>query len=146
MVQQISPEEALSHMENDGYVYVDVRSVPEYEAGHPKGAYNVPLSHHGPGGMRPNAEFLAVLEASFPKDAKLIVGCKMGGRSAKAAQVLDQAGYTNLLDQTAGFDGQRDPFGQMKTPGWATADLPVATEAEPGRSWEALAIAAGKKA
>jgi rhodanese-related sulfurtransferase len=146
MVERISPEEALGRMNDDGYVYVDVRSVPEFEAGHPKGAYNVPLSHHGPGGMRPNPEFLAIVEASFPKDAKLIVGCKMGGRSAKAAQVLEQAGYVNLLDQTAGFDGQRDPFGQVKVPGWGPSGLPTATEAEPGRSWEALAAAAGKQA
>ncbi len=143
-VPRISPEEALERIEREGFVYVDVRSVPEFEAGHPKGAYNVPLNHAGPRGMTPNPDFLAVVTAAFPKDAKLVVGCKMGGRSAKAAAALEQAGYTNVLDQTAGFEGARDPFGALTNPGWGPKGLPVATAAEPGRAWADLARAAGK--
>ncbi len=145
-VPRISPEEALERIERDGYVYIDVRSVPEFEAGHPAGAYNVPLNHAGPGGMTPNPDFLAVVEATFPRDAKLVVGCKMGGRSAKAAAALAQAGFTNLLDQTAGYDGQRDPFGQLTSSGWAPKGLPTSKDAAPGRSWVDLARAAGKVA
>jgi rhodanese-related sulfurtransferase len=145
-IPRISPEEALERIEREGFVYVDVRSVPEFEAGHPSGAYNVPLNHQGPRGMAPNPDFLPVIEATFPKDAKLVVGCKLGGRSAKAAAVLEQAGFTQVVDQTAGFDGQRDPFGQLTNPGWSPKGLPVSNEPEPGRSWAELASAADKGA
>ena len=42
---RVSPKDARDLMEKDGYAYVDVRSIPEFEAGHPEGAYNVPLLH-----------------------------------------------------------------------------------------------------
>jgi rhodanese-related sulfurtransferase len=75
MFRRVSPQEARELQENDGYVYVDVRSVPEFQAGHPMGAFNVPLMHMGPAGMAPNPEFLDVMQKAFPRDAKLLVGC-----------------------------------------------------------------------
>jgi rhodanese-related sulfurtransferase len=145
-VERISPEEAQRRVEEDGYTYLDVRSVPEFEAGHPTGAYNVPIMHAGPQGMRPNPDFLEVVVACFPKDAKLVLGCKAGGRSLKAAQALVQAGYTEILDQKAGFDGARDAFGQLVEPGWSRKGLPVSMDAEDGHAWAALAARAGKSA
>ncbi|HEY8429996.1 MAG TPA: rhodanese-like domain-containing protein [Sandaracinaceae bacterium] len=137
MIERISPEEAKRRLDA-GWAYVDVRSVPEFEAGHPAGAYNVPLMHMGPNGMEPNAEFMDVMNARFPKDAKLVIGCKSGGRSLRAAEMLAAAGYTNVVDQRAGFSGARDPFGQLVEKGWEAAGLPVETKARPGRSWEEL--------
>jgi rhodanese-related sulfurtransferase len=87
--RRLSPAEAKQLMDEQGYQLVDVRSVPEFDAGHPKGAFNVPLNHAGPAGMVPNADFVRVMEASFPKDAKLVVACKAGGRSMKAATLLN---------------------------------------------------------
>jgi rhodanese-related sulfurtransferase len=137
-VKRVSPEEAKVLMENEGYVYLDVRSIPEFEAGHPAGAYNIPIAHMTSGGMRPNPGFLAEVAAVFPKDAKLVVGCKMGARSLRAAQALIQTGYENVVDQRAGFDGARDPFGQLQEPGWQRLQFAVALEAEPGRSYDEL--------
>ena len=93
-VKRISPEEAKALVDGEGYAYLDVRSIPEFEAGHPRGAFNVPLNHMGPAGMSPNPEFLSVVEKSFAKDAKLVVGCKGGGRSLRAAELMQAAGYT----------------------------------------------------
>ncbi len=137
MAEVISPEDALDKMEDEGYAYVDVRSVQEFEGGHPEGAYNVPW-HMGASGMQPNDDFLKVMEATFAKDAKLIVACKAGGRSKAAAAALEGAGFTKVLDQGAGFIGSTDAFGQMKDAGWQTQGLPVAIEAEAGRSWDEL--------
>jgi rhodanese-related sulfurtransferase len=137
MSRRISPHEARELMEKEGYVYVDVRSVPEFEAGHPEGAYNVPLMNMGPMGMTPNAEFLDVMQRAFPPDAKLVVACKAGGRSARAASLLESAGYTNVVDQRAGFEGGPDPTGRME-PGWRPAGLPVTRQSGPGRDYEAL--------
>ena len=142
-VKRVSPAGARDLIDKQGYVYVDVRSVPEFAAGHPTGAYNVPLMNMGPGGMTPNADFLAVME-TFPRDAKLVVGCKAGGRSARAASMLESAGYTSVVDQRAGFEGAPDPStGRIGEPGWRPAGLPVTTEAGPGRTYEALK--AGRK-
>lgn len=138
MIERISPEEAKRRLDT-GWVYVDVRSVPEFEQGHPAGAYNVPLMHMGPGGMEPNAEFMDVMRAHFAKDAKLVVGCKSGGRSLRAAEMLAAAGYKNVVDQRAGWGGARDPFGQLAEKGWEAAGLPVSSQAAAGHSWEELA-------
>ncbi|MGB5811232.1 MAG: rhodanese-like domain-containing protein [Polyangiales bacterium] len=137
-IKRVSPEEAKALVDTQGYVYVDVRSIPEFEAGHPTGAYNIPVAHMTPGGMRPNPDFLSEVAAVFPADTKLVLGCKAGGRSLRAAQALSQAGYSDLVDQRAGFSGARDGFGQLQEAGWQAAGLDVATEAEPGRSYGEL--------
>ncbi len=119
----VSPEEAAALLA-EGYVYVDVRSEPEFEAGHVPGALNVPLLHQGPAGLVPNPEFGTVMQRAFGTGEKLIIGCKAGGRSKKAVDQLAPAGFTELADMSAGWDGSRDAFGRV-TPGWSKKDLPV---------------------
>ena len=136
-LKRVSPEEAQQLVQSQGYVYVDVRSVPEFEAGHPEGAYNVPILHMGRHGMSPNPEFLDVMQRRFAKDAKLVVGCRSGGRSLQAAHVLASVGFSDVVDQRAGFEGGPDPSGRME-PGWRPAGLPVARQAAAGHDYEAL--------
>ena len=130
-VKRVSPDDARELMEKQGYVYVDVRSIPEFEAGHPEGAYNVPLAHLGPHGMAPNTEFLSVMQKQFPKDAKIVVGCKSGGRSLQAATILLSSGFTDVIDQRAGFSGSTEP-------GWVQKGLPTAKVAPPDRTFAGL--------
>jgi len=137
-VKRVSAEQADELIRDDGYVYVDVRSIPEFDAGHPLGAYNIPLLHATPSGMRPNGDFLGVVAATFPKDAKLVLGCRSGNRSLRAAEALMSAGYANVVDQRAGFDGARDAFGQVLEPGWKAAGLVVSLEGHPDRTYDAL--------
>jgi rhodanese-related sulfurtransferase len=125
-LRRISPADANALIEKEGYSYVDVRSVAEFQVGHPKGAYNVPLLDMGPMGMAPNPDFLKVMEQTFPKDGKLVVGCQMGGRSLKAATMLESAGYTNVVEQQAGFNG------------WRPAGLPVSSEADADHSYAGI--------
>ena len=132
-VKIVSPEETAGLLE-EGYTYVDVRSEQEFEAGHVPSALNVPISHQGPAGMIPNPDFIQVMEGAFPKEAKLVVGCKMGGRSAKAAAALKQAGFQSLCDMSAGFEGKRDPFGRP-VPGWRDGTREVETGATPGHTY-----------
>jgi rhodanese-related sulfurtransferase len=135
--KRISPEEAHAKI-REGYAYVDVRTEEEFEQGHPEGAVNVPIFFAGPGGMTPNVDFVKVMVASFPLDAKIVVGCKAGGRSLKARDALVRQGYTDVFDQRAGWDGARDAFGQITEPGWSRAGLPVENGAPAGRSYAAL--------
>ena len=129
----VTPEEAAK-LVADGYVYVDVRSEPEFEAGHVPGALNVPISHQGAAGMTPNPEFLAVMQQAFGRAEKLVVGCKAGGRSKKAVDQLVQAGFTDLSDMSAGWDGSRDAFGRA-VPGWSKVGLPVETGSPAGQQY-----------
>jgi rhodanese-related sulfurtransferase len=131
-VKRIAPEEARDLVDKEGYAYLDVRSVPEFEAGHPTGAYNVPLLHMGPGGMSPNPDFMAVVQKVFPADTKLVLGCKAGGRSLRAAEMLQVAGFTQVVEQRAGFEGN------PAEPGWRPRGLPTSADPKPGHAYESL--------
>jgi rhodanese-related sulfurtransferase len=135
-VRVVSPEDAKNLVEN-GYKYLDVRSESEFEAGHPPGAVNVPLQHLGPTGLESNPEFLRVVAGNFPKDARLVVGCKAGGRSRRAVEILLAEGYTELVDFAAGWDGKRDAFGRLQ-PGWSRLGFPIETGLPAGRRYKDL--------
>jgi rhodanese-related sulfurtransferase len=127
--------------QREGYTYVDVRSIPEYDSGHPEGAINVPLFHRDPhsGQMMANREFLPVMRANFPCDTRLLIGCQAGARSAQAAEMLVLAGFEDVLNVTGGFGGARDPMtGAVSAEGWIQAALPVETAHVEGHSYEDL--------
>lgn len=132
-VKQVTPEEVVTLLEQ-GYVYVDVRSEPEFEQGHPPGALNVPISHATPTGMAPNPEFAEVMQRAFGKDEKLIVGCKAGTRSKRAIQQLLALGFTNLSEMGVGWDGNRDAFGRLN-PGWSQKGLPIESGKPQGQAY-----------
>jgi rhodanese-related sulfurtransferase len=139
-VTRVSPEEAHAKLQ-DGYVYVDVRSEPEFAEGHPSGAYNVPLMHMGSDGMTPNPDFLTVMKRRFASDARLVLGCKGGARSLRAARLLLAEGFVDVVDQRAGWSGAADPFGKITEPGWSRVGLPTETGAPEGRSFAHLKTA-----
>jgi len=141
-VKRVSPAEAKA-LCDQGYVYVDVRSEQEFQQGHPAGAYNIPLMHAGAAGMTPNSDFIAVMQLTFPKDSKLVIGCRSGQRSLRAAEALLNAGFSDIVDQRAGFDGPRDAFGTPTEPGWGAEGLPVSRTAATGRSYSELKIRKG---
>lgn len=130
--ETIDPQEASRRIAEEGWQYLDVRTVEEYAAGHPAGAFNVPVAHKGPMGMQPNPAFPDVMEKRFAKDAQLVVGCKMGGRSMHACEFLTQAGFTNLANMHGGYSGADD------MEGWASRGLPTSTTPESGRDYETL--------
>lgn len=138
-IKEVDVRRAREMQEREGYVYVDVRSIPEYEQGHPAGAVNVPLLHLDPAGgqMTPNPEFPAVMQANFASDAKLLVGCQSGGRSARAAELLQALGYRDVYNVRGGFGGQMDRAGAVLAPGWAQEGLPVERAPAEG-SYDAL--------
>jgi rhodanese-related sulfurtransferase len=137
MPKRVAPKEAAA-LVAEGWTYLDVRSIPEFEQGHPAGAANIPLLHFQNGRMTPNPDFQRVVEASFAKDAKVVVGCKAAGRSLQAATLMEAAGYTNVVDMRGGFHGERDGFGRASIPGWEAEGLPVETTATPDKTYETL--------
>lgn len=135
----VSPEEAYDLMEDEDFVYIDVRTVAEYEGGHPEGAYNIPVKLRGASGMAPNDRFVDQVAATFAKDAKLIVGCQMGGRSRAATALLVEAGFLDVRDSRAGYGGRKDEFGGTAEIGWQGAGLPISITPEDGRDYASLA-------
>jgi rhodanese-related sulfurtransferase len=135
-VKRVSPLEAKGLLDQ-GYTYVDVRTVEEFHAGHPTGALNVPLTVAGPAGSQMNPEFTAAIEARFARDAKIVVGCASGVRSLRAVEILTSMGYRDVVDQRAGFGGSRSPFGARAEPGWAELGLPISLGPDRG-SYQAL--------
>jgi rhodanese-related sulfurtransferase len=142
MVKRVTPPEAQALLA-EGWTYLDVRSIPEFEAGHPVGALNIPLLHLEDGRMAPNRVFEAVVASSVPKDTKLVVGCKAGARSLQAAALLGAVGYTNVVDMRGGFHGERDGMGRVIVAGWAQQNLPVETETPPAHTYAELVKKAG---
>ena len=134
MIKSITVHEA-HQQQREGGTYLDVRSAPEFDRAHAADAYNIPLLHLNPATrqMTPNPDFIDVVKANFPADAKLLVACQAGARSLQACQLLASAGYTNITNVAGGFGGS--PHGD---PGWAQAGLPVETRADESRTYDAL--------
>jgi len=140
-VKRITPEEAKNLLDSGvGYVYLDVRTVSEFDAGHVSGAKNIPFADFDPmrGGMAPNPQFVEIVERNFPKDAKIICGCQRGQRSLKATQLLLAAGFTSVVDMQGGYGGEMDHCGCVVSPGWAPLGLPTSAESKPEERYDAL--------
>ena len=68
---------------------IDVRTAEEFSAGHIDGAINLPVDRIG--------EQIKDAKGLKP-GSTLLVYCRSGRRSAAAAQVLQQHGYSQVLD------------------------------------------------
>jgi rhodanese-related sulfurtransferase len=132
---RISANAASQAMHEAGHVYLDVRTVEEFELGHAAGAYNVPWELPA---QRRNPDFERVVAAAFGCEQALIVGCQTGVRSAAASAALVALGFVHVLEQAAGYAGKRDAFGRLLEPGWQRAGLPTATQAQLGHSYREL--------
>jgi rhodanese-related sulfurtransferase len=145
-MKEINSKEAHDRMQqNSEVVYLDVRSVPEFERGHASHAINIPILHFQPGmGMFPNDDFAAVVQAALPKDASIVVGCMSGGRSAQACMLMTELGYKDVTNIRGGFGGAVDPFGRVIEAGWTQLNLPLCTECESESNYESLASKAKK--
>lgn len=127
-VKRIDAERAAELMSTDqGYVFIDVRMEHEYAQGHVPNAQNIPVMVKGRGGVgiELNRAFVQSVTSQFPSDARIILGCQKGGRSNKAAELLSDAGYTNLHDMRGGLVGETDPLGNITFPGWTSRGLPI---------------------
>jgi len=141
-VKEITPEEAREVLKADASaVYIDVRTEREFANGHPVGAVNIPVAFPDPArGMMANPDFVKVVEANFPRDKRIIIGCQAGPRSTAASRMLEQAGYQDLANMLGGFGGMRDAMGTVVAPGWAASGLPVSSENGGGVGYESMKL------
>jgi phage shock protein E len=68
--------------------WIDVRSIGEYESGHVDGAVNIPHTEI--------AERIG--EVTGDKDDVIYLYCRSGRRSGIAKSVLEDAGFTNVVN------------------------------------------------
>lgn len=117
--------------------FIDVRSVEEYTEGHIPGAFNVPFELARGDRLEDNPEFVSLIANVVAPAERALLYCHSGSRSERAARAMERAGYRELLHLEVGWDGRRDPFGQL-TPGWRRNGLPQTTQSLPGRDYAAL--------
>ncbi len=86
------PITALSAVNTTDMLLIDVRTPGEYAGGHLEGAMNINWL---------DADFKA-RAGELDKGKTIYVYCQKGGRSAKAAAVLDSMGY-NVVDLLGGY-------------------------------------------
>jgi rhodanese-related sulfurtransferase len=143
-IKEITPQQAHDILTKDpSVVYIDVRTEREFANGHPQGAVNIPVAFPDPArGMMMNENFVRVVEANFPREKNIIVGCQAGPRSNAAAGLLQQAGYQDVSNMLGGFGGMRDPMGTVVAPGWASSGLPVSNDNGEGVSYQSLSAKA----
>ncbi len=125
---------------------VDVRTVQEYQfVGHVPGAYSIPAFVWGRWddqkrafGLEPNPEFAKQFAAVFPdRTAPVILMCRSGHRSAKAAKLLAAAGYSRVYQLWEGFEGVPVPdrdlpsYGKKIIDGWRNRGLPYTWDMDP---------------
>ncbi|MGF1581540.1 MAG: rhodanese-like domain-containing protein [Gemmataceae bacterium] len=92
MVKRITAQALANRLHSqESLPVVDVRSEKEWQAGHIVGSSNIPLNH-----LRQRSQEISV-EKSF------VVHCQSGYRSAIAVSVLEQKGFSNMLDLVGGF-------------------------------------------
>jgi rhodanese-related sulfurtransferase len=121
---------------NPNTVYIDVRTVAEFANGHPRGkVVNIPILFRHPttNDTYPNASFLQVVQAHYPKETSLILGCAKGVRAQQAAEQLLQAGYTNVCVMPESYDG------------WRAQQLPTTKDNRDGVSYVSLLMPVKRK-
>ncbi|KAI9109775.1 hypothetical protein K1719_019405 [Acacia pycnantha] len=88
-----------------GHVYLDVRTVEEFEKGHPDAdkVINIPYMFNTPQGRVKNADFLNKVSSACNKEDHLLVGCQSGMRSVSATRDLLGDGYKNVRNVGGGY-------------------------------------------
>jgi len=85
---KISAKEAKTIIDSEDVIILDVRTEEEFNIGHIENAVLLPVTD-----IKSKAE-----EVLTDKDAKILVYCRSGNRSATAAKDLIAMGYTNIID------------------------------------------------
>lgn len=86
--KKISAEEAKKIIDSEDVIVLDVRTQEEYNEGHIVNAVLLPVNDIAD----------KALETLPNKDAKILVYCRSGNRSATASKQLIKMGYTNVYD------------------------------------------------
>lgn len=97
-IQVLEAAEFNRVISKDPNQFIDIRTPEEFEAGHIKGAENIDFLAEG---------FLSKIE-NLDRDQPLIIYCRTGNRSAKAASKLSELGFKKIIDLKGGYKAWED--------------------------------------
>jgi rhodanese-related sulfurtransferase len=120
----LTPEEAwlLLKLRSDACL-VDVRSEAERElVGAIPGAREVEFMRYPD--WEENPDFVAQVRREVATQALVLLICRSGQRSHRAAELLRQAGYRQVYNVLEGFEGAKDAQGRRTLNGWRQRGLP----------------------
>ncbi len=104
-IREVSPADVQAMRDRgEPVTLLDVREPNEWAMGRVPGALTI---------ARGLLEFS--VEARVPRDARVVVFCASGGRSALAAETLAQMGYTDVASMRDGIRGWADTGGEIAT-------------------------------
>ncbi|MEM7274034.1 MAG: rhodanese-like domain-containing protein [Actinomycetota bacterium] len=126
MVSELTLDQAWTALETDpDAVLIDVRTVAEWNfVGLPnlgslgKAVRTVEWVRFPDGA--PNPQFVAQATEGLTPTTTVLLLCRSGARSRAAAQALAAAGFPDVHNVTAGFEGDLDPEGHRHG-GWKDA-------------------------
>ncbi len=101
-IREVTAAEALDKHRAGTATFLDVRDAQEVNLGRIPGAVHI---------SRGNLE--TKIEAAVPRDAEVVIYCASGNRSALAADVMQQMGYTNVCSLSSGFRGWAESGGDI---------------------------------
>lgn len=101
-IRQIDASQAKAVHARGGATFLDVRDLQEVNLGKIPGAVHI---------SRGNLE--TKVEAIIPRDAEVVIYCASGNRSAFAADVMQQMGYTNVCSLAGGIRGWAEADGEI---------------------------------
>lgn len=108
--------EAARKLLDQGWTYVDVQTPEEFNEVHAPGSVNVPLMLPGAaGGRESKPDFLERMAKLFLPCSKIVVGCRIGVRSAAAAELL-KGRFADIVSLDGGILA------------WKAAGLPVQSQ------------------
>jgi rhodanese-related sulfurtransferase len=97
-VEVLNPDTFEQKLQASDVQLVDVRTADEFAEGHLPNAINIDI----------NGDNFEDETAKLDKEKPVMVYCKMGGRSAKAAANLKEQGFKNVSDLDGGITSWKD--------------------------------------
>jgi len=127
-MKHLSPRQAWSFLQaTPDALFVDVRMEIEYlYVGHPPGVVHVAWYEYPEMRAHPQAVVEQVRrEAGGRSDLPVVLICRSGKRTVEAAQALEAAGFTEVINVLDGFEGELDEhFQRGRLKGWRHDGLP----------------------
>jgi len=117
VVNTIPAADAINQLHNENVVFVDIRDLPEIERDG-----KIPSAVHASRGL---LEFYADPDSPYHKDVfasgkQIVLYCASGGRSALAAQRLQEMGFNNIAHVGGGIKAWKEAGGIIQAQSGST--------------------------
>ncbi len=102
-VREVQPADAVAMRDRDDVVFLDVREPQEWNLFHLPDALHLPLG-----------QVEQRVREAVPSDRTVVVYCARGNRSAIAADMMQELGFTDVVSLAEGIRGWVDAGGDVE--------------------------------